>query len=172
MKELNPKQALFVKEYMRDFNATQAYIRAGYSLKGAEASASRLLANAKVRARVDIEMAKASARTSVTPDRVIRELARIAFVNPACVIDFDTGEVSGFASEDDLAAVSGVKVKITPLGEGEKMVEREVKLHDKQKALEALAKNLGMLTGDLPLTLELPRIIDDIREGAGGAGDV
>lgn len=34
---MNAKQALFVQEYLVDFNATQAAIRAGYSAKTARA---------------------------------------------------------------------------------------------------------------------------------------
>jgi phage terminase small subunit len=49
MTELNPRQLAFCNEYAKDCNATQAYIRAGYSAKGAEVSASQLLTNPKVK---------------------------------------------------------------------------------------------------------------------------
>lgn len=45
---ITAKQRLFALEYMVDFNATQAAIRAGYSEKTAEQQASRLLRNVKV----------------------------------------------------------------------------------------------------------------------------
>ena len=51
--ELTRKQEVFVAEYAVDQNATRAYISAGYSQTGAAQSASRLLRNAKVSARVD-----------------------------------------------------------------------------------------------------------------------
>jgi phage terminase small subunit len=44
-KKLTEKQKLFVAEYLVDLNATKAYIRAGYSAKGADVSAARLLVN-------------------------------------------------------------------------------------------------------------------------------
>jgi phage terminase small subunit len=44
VKGLNPKQARFVAEYLKDLNATQAAIRAGYSAKTARQQASDLLA--------------------------------------------------------------------------------------------------------------------------------
>ena len=49
-KETGPteKQQRFVEEFFIDYNATQAYIRAGYSKAGATTSASRLLANAHI----------------------------------------------------------------------------------------------------------------------------
>lgn len=45
---LTPKQKRFCEEYLIDLNATQAAIRAGYSPKTAEQTASRLLRNVKV----------------------------------------------------------------------------------------------------------------------------
>jgi phage terminase small subunit len=41
--KINPKQLLFVQEYLKDFNGTQAAIRAGYSKKAAKQIASELL---------------------------------------------------------------------------------------------------------------------------------
>ena len=52
-KELTPKQKAFADEYIKNGgNATQAYIKAGYSKKGASASASNLLANSSVSAYI------------------------------------------------------------------------------------------------------------------------
>ncbi len=171
-KPLPPKHELFVREYLRDLNATQAYLRAGYQTKSADvacACASRLLASAKVRARVDMELARASVRTGITPDRVLREYARAAFANAGRIIDGDTGKISDTASEDDLAAVASIKVKTTPLGEGDTMVEREVRMHDKIKALDALGNHLGLFRNDGAIRTEAPRIIDDVPRREGGA---
>lgn len=52
MSKLNAKQEMFCKEYLRDLNATQAAIRAGYSPKTAQEQSSRLLSNVMVLARV------------------------------------------------------------------------------------------------------------------------
>jgi hypothetical protein len=48
MAELTPKQRAFVLEYLKDRNATQAAIRAGYSEASAYSQASELLKNPKV----------------------------------------------------------------------------------------------------------------------------
>ena len=45
---LTEKQQRFVDEYLIDLNATQAAIRAGYSVKTADQQASRMLTNVKV----------------------------------------------------------------------------------------------------------------------------
>lgn len=46
--ELTPKQHQFVTEYVKDFNATAAAIRSGYSEKTAYSQGSRLLSNAGI----------------------------------------------------------------------------------------------------------------------------
>jgi hypothetical protein len=48
MAELTPKQRAFVLEYLKDRNATQAAIRAGYSEASAHSQAHDLLKNPKV----------------------------------------------------------------------------------------------------------------------------
>jgi phage terminase small subunit len=78
---LTPKQSLFVEEYLIDLNGKQAAIRAGYAAKAAEVQASRLLRNAKVRVALEDAMQARSKRTTVTTDRVITELARVALAN-------------------------------------------------------------------------------------------
>jgi phage terminase small subunit len=46
------KQEAFCLQYMKDRNATAAYIRASYAVKGAKQNTSRLMANDKVKARI------------------------------------------------------------------------------------------------------------------------
>ena len=141
---LTPKQASFCEEYLIDLNASQAAIRAGYSTKNTSSIAAQLMSKTKVRNAIAREMAARSRRTGITQDRVLRELARVAFVNPSDVIDFDTGTVKEDAGADDLAAVSSCKVKTMSMGEDSAMVEREIKLNDKIKALDLLGKHLGL----------------------------
>lgn len=144
---LNDKQRTFVEEYMIDFNGKQAAIRAGYSPKCAEVTASKLLSKAKVHAYKEKLMAEASKRTGVSVDRVVRELARLAFINPTKAINFDTVELQEGAHDDDLAAVASIRVKRIITDDNE-IEEREIKLFDKQKALDSLGKYLGMYNKD------------------------
>src|SRR5271167_3160732 len=76
---LTPKQARFVEEYIVDLNGKQAAIRAGYSPRTAEVQSSRLLRNAKVDATAREAMQARSRRTGITADRVVLELAKLAF---------------------------------------------------------------------------------------------
>lgn len=154
------KQDVFVEEYLIDLNATQAAIRAGYSPKTASEQASRLLANVKVQTKIAKAMAERSKRTGINQDRVVLELARIAFVNSSNVINPEDASIRDNATEDDLACIQSVKVK-TMDGEKGTSIEREVKLNDKMKALELLGKHLGMWNDKLSLDGALPIVIKD-----------
>lgn len=142
MAKLTAKQQKFADEYLIDLNATQAAIRAGYSPRSADVQGARLLANARIRAYIDERMAEHSARTGVNQERIIRELARIAFLDPTQLVNMDSAEILDDTSADDRAAIASVKVK-SMTGETD-MIEREVRFADKIKALELLGKRFGM----------------------------
>lgn len=162
MAKLTKKQELFVQEYLIDLNATQAAIRAGYSVESAEQIGYQLLQKTPVSNAIGKAMAERSKRTGVNADRVIRELARIAFVNAPKVIDMDTADLKSGAVEDDAAAIASVKVKIIPTEDGN-IVEREIKLADKLKALELLGKHNGMFTDKLKIEGAMGvQIVDDV----------
>ena len=78
MAALNDKQRAFVREYPKDWHATKAAIRAGYSPKSAHVTSSRLLANAKIKAELDKVMIKAERRTEITLDSVLTRLNELA----------------------------------------------------------------------------------------------
>lgn len=151
---LTEKRKRFCNEYLVDLNATQAAIRAGYSPKTANEQGARLLANVSVQEAIAKAMAERSRRTGVNQDRVIQELARIAFVNPQDVINPEDASVREDAAEDDLACIQSVKVKTMDGAKGTSM-EREVKLNDKMKALELLGKHLGMFKDKVELDTDM-----------------
>ncbi len=155
MARLNAKQKRFVDEYLIDLNATQAAIRAGYKkTEYTDTNANKLLENTRIREAIDKAMAERSKRTGINQDRVIQELARIAFVNPQNVINAENGSVRDDATEDDLACIQAVKVK-TMSGDKGYSEEREVRLNDKMKALELLGKHLGMFTDKVELDADM-----------------
>lgn len=78
---LTPKQQRFVDEYLVDLNATQAAIRSGYSRRSAAEQGHDLLRKPQVAAAVQAGQAARAERTGITADRVLTELARIAFAD-------------------------------------------------------------------------------------------
>lgn len=162
MSNLNEKQKRFADEYLIDLNATQAAIRAGYSPRSAAEQASRLLKNAKVRAYIDERMAELSRRTGVNQERILRELARIAFVNAPDLINMEDATVREDATVDDMAAIASVRVKIIPTENGQG-IEREIRLADKIRALDLLGKRFAMWTERQQIDANFGvQIIDDV----------
>lgn len=142
---MTDKQKRFCEEYMIDLNATQAAIRAGYSPKTAYSIGEENLKKPDIQNRIAQLQAEQSRRTGVSADRVVRELAKIAFVNAGDLIDPETASVKLDASRDDLAAVQSIKVKTF----GEDGLEHEVKLADKLRALDLLGRHLGVFKENL-----------------------
>lgn len=138
------KQDLFVKEYLKDLNATQAYIRAGYKFKSenvAAASAAKILRNPKIQEKIQAEMAEREKRTEITQDRVLREIANLAFTDRTGIVNLKKNRViiQDFEelTPEQRACVAGVK---------ETKYGIEVSFYNKEKALEMLGRHLGMFT--------------------------
>ena len=166
---MTKKQKRFIEEYLIDLNATQAVIRAGYSPDTAKSIGSENLTKPDIQARIAKAMAERSKRTGVNADRVVMELAKIAFVNANDVIDTETATVKADALPEDTAAIQSVKVKTF----GEDGLEREIKMADKLKALELLGKHLGMFKDKVELSgsLETEKSkLDDLLQQMRGDG--
>lgn len=168
MAKLTDKQQRFVDEYLIDLNATQAAIRAGYSAKTADQQGSRMLANVKVKQAVAEKQAQRSKRTGVNQDRVVLELAKVAFAKMTDIVD-SKGKIKEDASPDDLACIESIKYKESDNEYGGS-VEREVKIASKLKALELLGKHLGMWSDKFNVTVEKSEKLDDIISQLGGEG--
>lgn len=152
MAKLTEKQQRFVDEYLIDLNATQAAIRAGYSAKTACEQGARLLANVKVQGTIAEHMAERSKRTGVNQDRIVRELAKIAFVNLTDIVD-EEGRIRSNATDEDLSCLESIKYKESSSDTGDS-VEREVKIASKLKALELLGKHVGMWNDKLNVEMD------------------
>ena len=144
MAKLTPKQARFVEEYLIDLNGAAAVRRAGYKHKRPDALAYDLLRKQEICEALKAEQLERSARTGITADRVIKEIARIAFADPRAVMSWGPNGVtlreSSELSDDEAATVAEVAETWTDSGGG----SRKVKLHDKVAALEKLARHVGL----------------------------
>ncbi|BAQ92534.1 terminase small subunit [uncultured Mediterranean phage uvMED] len=76
---LSPKHKAFCLEYIKDLNGTQAAIRAGYSKNCARGTASTLLTYPNIKAKISELMKDREKKTKITAERVVEELAKIAF---------------------------------------------------------------------------------------------
>lgn len=147
---LTGKAALFVAEYQKDHNGTQAAIRAGYAPNSAGVTASRLLAKANVKAAIanqtEQRIAQVAHETGITLERTIRELGRIAYFDPRRLFDKDGRPLAITELDDDTAAVvAGLDVLEEFEGSGADRVfvgqVKKWKLADKKGALDMLMKH-------------------------------
>ena len=76
---LTAKQDRFVEEYLVDLNATQAALRAGYSEKTARSIGAENLSKPDIEKAIADALEARRLRTEITQDRVLEELAAIAF---------------------------------------------------------------------------------------------
>lgn len=146
--KLTPKQQLFVDEYIIDFNATQAAIRAGYSEKTANRIASRLLSKVDIQSAIQEAIDKRKERVEITQDDVVKEWAKLAFYDPRGFFD-ENKKMKHVSDLDDqtASAVAGMDVTRRFIGTSEEPEWEEttkIKLVDKRAALDSVAKHLGM----------------------------
>src|SRR5713226_8249305 len=139
----------FVEEYLLDLNQTHAAIRAGYSPRSAASIASRLMEKLLVKDAIEKALAARTNRVQVSQDRVVQELLRVALADPAGAFD-EKGNVLPIHQmpEDLRRAISGMDVEEIFAGSGEDREQigqvRKLRLWDKTKALELLARHIGM----------------------------
>jgi len=140
---VNPRQKQFVTEYVIDYNATQAAIRAGYSQKTAYSIGQRLLKKVEVQNALE-ELQKRKRRENISEAEEVEEFLSISM----------RGEL-----EEEVVVVEGT-------GEGcsdARIINKQISARDRLKAAELLGKRYGLFTDRLQLDPDaLVRIIDDI----------
>lgn len=153
-KVLSEKQAAFVQEYLIDLNATQAAIRAGFSEKSAARYAVELLNKTHVAEAIRLAMQERNQRVEISQDRILEELACIAFGDLRDIVTWSESGVklksSAELTPEQAAAIAEVAETVTKEG-GSKRIKR----HDKVKALELLMRHKGMLNDKLNINGEL-----------------
>lgn len=147
------REERFAREYCIDLNGKKAAIRAGYSRKTAEATASRLLKKDKVSGLIAKINEKVCSKLEVTVERVIREIALLAFSNMLDYIRVDGGGQAAIdlssLSRDQAAAIQEITSDTTGgTGDGIRLLvlRTKVKLASKGDALELLGRHLKLFT--------------------------
>lgn len=140
---LPPRQEMFVLEYLKDFNATNAAIRAGYSKKTAHVQGPRLLGNVAVAKFLAAAMDERKERVKIDTDRLEQEAERIAVSDIRKLVK-DGMLLRLEDIPDELApAISSIEVVTKQLGEGE--IERIAKIRfwDKPSTIKLLFQVRG-----------------------------
>lgn len=155
-------QKRFCNEYLIDLNATRAY-KVAYSRckkdETANVNGSKLLRNTKVQEYIAERMKAREERTEITQDMVIKELAKIAFLDIRKLYT-ENGQLKNIADIDNetAGAISSLETLEEYDGYGndrEKIGDtQKVKLLDKTKALELLGRHLGLFNDKLDVNLQ------------------
>lgn len=152
MTRLRPQQALFVQEYLKDLNATQAAIRAGYSRKTAQEQGSRLLSNVMVAKAIEEANANRLERVSYNADTLLADLLEQHKADLADLFapDGSMKPIHDWPKVWRQGLVSGIEVEEIFEGEGEGEDKtkagqvHKLRLSDRVKRLELIGKHIGV----------------------------
>jgi phage terminase small subunit len=155
-------------EYLKDLNAKQSAIRAGYASGSAEVAGSRLLRIDKVAAAIQKAKNARSQRVEISQDRTIQEIARGCFWDVANMFNED-GSLKEIREMDynTRTAIAGFEVVTLYQGEGEQKHAfgrlNKIKLVDRRDYLELLGRHQGLFKDELMVkhefSSELTRVV-------------
>lgn len=139
----------FIAEYLVDFNGTRAATVAGYAAKSAHVTASKLLRTPKVREAIEAKRAKQIETADLSAARVLEELRRLAFSDVRSLFD-DKGNLRPLhtLTAEQAACIGGVEVVIKNAKAGDNQTDtvHKIKIWDKPRSVEMLAKHFALLT--------------------------
>jgi phage terminase small subunit len=157
----------FAQEYTKDFNATQAAIRAGYSAKTAKQQGSRLLTDVDVRAQIESLNLAAAQAQGITRERTLHEIGNVAYGDLRALFQ-KGGNLKQITelSAAEAAQLGGVEIETvtTQAKDGASSTSTKVKkvrVRDKVAALRLCVDVLGLAkpvdpasaTGGLRITI-------------------
>ena len=175
MRKLSPRQELFVKEYLIDLNATQAAIRAGYSIKTAQEQAYQLLQKPSVQAAIAEAKKDRSAQTQIDANYVLNRLVEIDQMDVLDILT-DEGNIKPVRDWPKVwrITLSGMDVnRLSSLegsdGQTYESIMQKIKWPDKVKNLEMIGKHVTVgafkekleLSGGLTLSHE--QMLDELE---------
>lgn len=142
IRRLTPKQQKFVDFYIIFENATEAARRAGYREKWATKIGPKLIGMDRIQEAINAAARKTITARNITKGRVLAELARIGFSN---LDDLATWGERGVKLRDSAKVGRHKKAAVQEISQKSGNTEEiKIKLHDKVRALDTLAKYLGL----------------------------
>jgi phage terminase small subunit len=146
MKALTAKRSLFVEEYLKDLNATQAAARAGYSDPNI---GRQLITKDNVALAIEKTSKARSERTQVDSDYVLRRLSEIDHMDVIDILE-DDGSLKAVRDWPPIwrQAIGGMDV-LTSITRGGSETEienllKKIKWPDKLKTLELIGKHVNV----------------------------
>ena len=141
MAKLTDKQELFAREYLKDLNATQAAIRAGYSVKTAQEQASRLLSNVMVQSHISELKAERNEEVGIDATYVLRRLVEIDQMDVLDIL-LPNGELKPIKDWPKTWRTTLSGMDVTEMAGDDPGFLKKIKWPDKVKNLELLGKHV------------------------------
>ena len=150
IEQFTAKQQKFIIAYCRLQHVTNAAIEAGVNPKTAGVQGSKWLANPRIKAEVDRRLRLRLDRYDVAPDKIIREMALLAFSSLDDFIAFtqDNQAIIDFegVTRDQMAGLTELVSEELRSRDGSTAgVRTKIRLADKRAALMDLAKLIQMI---------------------------
>ncbi|CUW11677.1 Terminase small subunit [Serratia grimesii] len=140
---LTDKQEMFCREYLIDLNATQAAIRAGYSVKTANRTASENLSKPDIQLRISELKVQRNDLVGINATYVLNRLVQIDQMDVLDILN-SSGELKPVSEWPKVwrTTISGLDV-IEMVSEGNSSaLSKKIKWPDKVKNLELLGKHI------------------------------
>jgi len=158
-KKLTPKQQAFVTEYLKDLNATQAAIRAGYKKSNARATGAENLTKPDIKAAIDKAMKAREKRVIADADFVLKRLVEYADLD---IADIFTEDMDGIRPLQEWPkiwrqAVSHIEVnELFEYMDGKREMVgllKKIKMPDRLKTLELIGRHTTVKAWDKDMAL-------------------
>lgn len=140
---LTPKQARFVEEYLKDFNAARAAVDAGYSKKTAKSIGAENLTKPDIQKAIGEAREERTERTEVTQDWIIERLTEVV---ERCMQIREVPNSYGKFTFDSRGATRALEL----LGKHHGLFPDRFKHSLENDSNGSLAKLLGVKTEDMP----------------------
>lgn len=143
---LTDKQEMFCREYLIDLNATQAAIRAGYSEKTANRTASENLSKPDIQSRIAELKAQRNDLVGINATYVLNRLVEIDQMDVLDILN-STGELKPVAEWPKVwrTTLSGLEVMEMASEGNAAALLKKIKWPDKVKNLELLGKHIDVM---------------------------
>jgi phage terminase small subunit len=152
--DFSAKEIIFIHHFCSNGGHGQnAAIAAGYAEKSAKHQASRMLANERIKAQIDLVMGKSLAKLEITIERVLTEVARLGFADIRKCFNAD-GTLKNLHELDDDTAAALVGMEVIEIEDNGsvRVVAKKFKFADKKGSLELLGRHLKMFTDKIEIS--------------------
>jgi phage terminase small subunit len=153
-RNLTTQQKMFVSNILEGMNQTDAYLNAGYKCPRSVArrNAARLMTNADILEKIKGVQRRAAKKAEITHQMILEQYAKIAFFNIRQLYDKNGNPKKILDLDDDTtAAIAGIDILHKNTHSGEIYTIKKIRLNDKIKALDSLARIQGMFSDRLNL---------------------